>query len=1027
MRVQLFSRIRSLISFMVVMLLLSSMPLSGKTPRSLAASQAGATVQGQVVVNSQFVPDAYVWIARKDAQGAIDPSSQQYTFSDQQGRFSFSNVAVGNYTMDVTPYFCGSADALPLTGYTFTVATTNPVNLNITLTTPRKHIEGNISLSGSPVGNADVIAYNTASQDYACAISAPSGQYRVRAGPGDWEVSVSRTAGAQWMFTDPAPVVHFADDTTQETFTQALKVAPTTGYLKGRVLIPEDIIPGATMPLTIPQSQGPINYDVSINASDDANHTYTYNFLSATGTFSIPVVAGQYAISVELNDSTYPDYGGPADVIEQVGAGTVDVGDITLLKRNSSITGMVTTPNPSDPNQPIPIANAIVEAYQSGGQMENTHTGSDGRYLLRVSAGDWDMYVFPPSGSDYLDFGAPQTVSTTANQTSTLSFSLQQAAAQISGTLVDNQGNPLTNVNAWAYARTDDGSSWNVVGGAQVTNGQFTLNVPAGSLRVGVFLPPDSPYSLKSESISPAALAKQLAASQSLSTAAMAGLERAPYERSVSVPPAGISPAAAKLVTITLVHNDASIHGTLLDQNGSPVEGVSGVILADPIDPNGTWQQASLNANGTFDLAVSAAASPTWRLSYYLDTDMYAAYPSAPISVQIASNESKQQDLSTFKLDGVIHGTVRDDNNNVVPGAYVWARGTNFEQYAATDPQGAYTLYVPLKDGTKFASYTVGTALPCGDGAVCLLDADPVVVTLGQAAQGALLISPQDQTTDLVVSRNGLSVTVRGVLTLDNDIKPVGAKITFKPTPGTKGTTTTTSGGNYSVNITVPTGKPSVRYELTGSYRTDTGQCYCHINATGTGLKIPANLSNAAGGLPTPMAIQGPDLNMHVTAQLPHSVSGVFKIDDGGSFTLSDGAQVQIPANAVPVSQGETQVRITITPEIGLEPTDLYDTAAYYGYAITLFEADSGKQISQPLLSDALITLRYNQGELLGLGATESQLRAANFSADRWQPANSAIVSPDLNKITVSTSTLGIWSLVRPQGSNQLYLPLARR
>ncbi len=108
---------------------------------------------------------------------------------------------------------------------------------------------------------------------------------------------------------------------------------------------------------------------------------------------------------------------------------------------------------------------------------------------------------------------------------------------------------------------------------------------------------------------------------------------------------------------------------------------------------------------------------------------------------------------------------------------------------------------------------------------------------------------------------------------------------------------------------------------------------------------------------------------------LPKSETQVFKVVDGWSYTLSDGTQIQIPANAVPVDEGETQVRVAIEAAPFLEPGSLYDPAVYYGYRITLAQAQSGKQILQSLKADALLTLRYDEGVLAQNYANEAQIQ----------------------------------------------------
>jgi hypothetical protein len=162
-------------------------------------------------------------------------------------------------------------------------------------------------------------------------------------------------------------------------------------------------------------------------------------------------------------------------------------------------------------------------------------------------------------------------------------------------------------------------------------------------------------------------------------------------------------------------------------------------------------------------------------------------------------------------------------------------------------------------------------------------------------------------------------------------------------------------------------------------------------------------------------------------AVLPKSHTEVFNVADGWSYTLTDGSQIQIPANAVPLDDGETQVRVVIEPTPFLEPGSLYDPAIYYGYTITLFQAQSDKQVTQPLKADALLTLRYDEGVLAQHYANESQISPASFSAGLWQPAGRFVVNTAANKVTVQTRTLGTWALVRSHIAGLSYFPVLRR
>ena len=185
-----------------------------------------------------------------------------------------------------------------------------------------------------------------------------------------------------------------------------------------------------------------------------------------------------------------------------------------------------------------------------------------------------------------------------------------------------------------------------------------------------------------------------------------------------------------------------------------------------------TGSGPNLQSDGSYTLKLAAG---TWHLSYSLDGEQYNPYSADSIVVQALAGQTVTQDLTTTRLDGVIKGVVVDAAGQPIPSTYIWVRGTNFEQYAATDEHGAFTVYVPLKDGANLASYSVGTALSCDAVDTCQLDAEPqTVVATARIALGSLLIAPQNTTTVLVTQRPGPAVLIQGIIT--NNGSPAKAR-----------------------------------------------------------------------------------------------------------------------------------------------------------------------------------------------------------------------------------------------------------
>ena len=350
-----------------------------------------------------------------------------------------------------------------------------------------------------------------------------------------------------------------------------------------------------------------MNHSASIDVWDDANGSYNSANLHATGTFTLPVVAGRYNASVWVNQYDYPDYAAPPQRTIEAGKTTLNLGDLRLEARgNKHITGVVR----DNLGQPIPYA--YVQAYETGGRFVYNQTAANGSYDLRIADGVWNVDVYPPDNSTYLNISASQVISTTQASSYPLDFVLTQAANQIYGTLrrsAGPAGSGCECLGVCANRRPDD---LDVVSESPVINGSFALNVPDGALKVGIYLGSNSDYSLVSE-MSPLALSRRLAANQSLSTVAMAQLEQAAYEQAVTIPPAGTGPAQAiKSVQLTLARNDATISGALIDQQtGAALTGVTGTVIASPDTADANWQWADLNSDGSYALKLSAGHG-TW-------------------------------------------------------------------------------------------------------------------------------------------------------------------------------------------------------------------------------------------------------------------------------------------------------------------------------------------------------------------------------------------------------------------------------
>jgi hypothetical protein len=183
----------------------------------------------------------------------------------------------------------------------------------------------------------------------------------------------------------------------------------------------------------------------------------------------------------------------------------------------------------------------------------------------------------------------------------------------------------------------------------------------------------------------------------------------------------------------------------------------------------------------------------------------------------------------------------------------------------------------------------------------------------------------------------------------------------------------------------------------------------------------------------TPVAA-GVRVLKEIASALPPSESQRFSNSAGLTLPLSDGTLIQIPKNAMPDGFGP-EIRITVDPQIALPSTNLNRIAAYYGYSINLYDAQTGRPITQPLKQPATISFNYTPEQLQQLGINENDLQPAQFANDVWHVGEGFLQDRQGQKRTISvkTTTLDNWALVVEQpvvaqeGGARVYLPLVAR
>jgi hypothetical protein len=944
-----------------------------------------------------------------------------YTETDADGYFTLSDLTDGTWYVTAMPpkgntyaAYSRSDDATVEISPENNTVTIDYLLLKISY----KTISGTVTYNGKGVPDAEIEAVNWEDYDFRYTATDENGRFEMKVEGGTWEVSVLQSEGTEWVSPGPQEISFARDDTEESDDTAHFILSAPDGYLTGRVTTPQG------GPLT---SEGDSNPSAMVHMFNTDTEFYRSVPLKSDGSFSVPLASGNYEVGLWLDPDVYPEYGVPDYLFVHLETGTKKADDIQVLERNATIKGKVTDKSGKA------LSSIVVGAWQSDMNSFHAETNRNGEYAIKVSPGTYvvepwidDAFSFDSNDRRLLFTEDPRDLEIKANDSKEVSiFQLERVAGQIKGTVKDESGNVLTDVSAWAYARqestTDDARTLNET---WVENGEFTLLVPAGKMRVGLYLDPRSGYSLVGEqSVQVSQILREMRAGHnSLTTAQEAIAEMYPFEQSVD-PGAPNKREDGYSVTITLRKNSSVIEGVMKDADGNIVN-VSGYVFADSAragtseDENlsGAWQWAEIT-DGSFSLPVSRGK---WNLSYELDTDAYMPHPPAPIQVEVGDG-TVNQDLPLIPLGERVRGRVEYEDGEPASDVQIMLRlspeGSSsdniFETEVFTDAEGKFNIPVPSGDTIKGLKkrgclrIDVNAYLTCistamnwcgGTNNYCYKEAKVECRT--EYLSGIRSSSKEDEEMVLVLRKADVYLTGK-VLAGDGETGVEGAFVSAYSADGQKADGYTDSSGEYQLQAARASEAYGNIWTVRAAYKPAGAAAYYLTE------KTTADIS----GTDTNISVS--DLVLSKGGTLPGQVTRTFNAEKSWNFTLSDGFQIQLSANSVPVGKDERNVKITVEPTVYLSQT-LEDEAISYGYAITAREKSSTKELLEKFNQNALLVFRYTDERLTNMGLTEADIRPAYFSSitKSWQPVKSFTLDTDANKITCQTDHFSTWALI---------------
>gem|GEM_PF-1708713 len=954
-----------------------------------------ATVSGKVVL-----PDGSpVYEAFISAESGFEYADAE---SDDSGDFTLSGLNDGEWTIVAIPpdgnNYAEYHKSDPLT-VTVSSENDNVTDQTIALKEGKKTISGTVKdAGGNGVSGIEITTVNWEEYEFREVVTGENGEFEISVDAGTWNTEVVHTEGADWISPEPQlSVFEEGDDVENETLTFTLAQADV--HLEGRLTDPDG------NPLT---SDETYNEFAGIEILNTSTGFFSSISLKSDGSFSFPMLSGTYDVAIWIDLEKYPEYAGPSYHALTLAKETMNLGDIRLIRRNATLRGSVTDKNSDE----VPGIYISVWQPDNWGLHFETETDSKGEFEIKVAPGIWvtEPWV-DPDEFNRLYIGSGKETEVMENESKMLQpFILENVSGVIEGTVKDQDGNILENLLAWAYVReATEQEDARPVNETWVENGTFRLLVPRGTMQVGLYLEPESGYVFaEDQSVQITKRKSEIRASGGqMSMAHSAIIEMHPYEKSVQV---GTRNGVHK-IEFKLKKNDAFIEGTLKTPGGETAL-ISGEVFASPEGSQDIWQWGEIK-DGTFKIPVSEG---TWHLSYELRTEKYMSAPREAIQIKVPAEQTVSQEIVLLPLGKVINGKVQTPDEKWAINVQVWARvyaeGEGepkiiFERPVFSNDNGEFSISMPAEQTLKRKSRGIVQYRACISTAVNLCSGRSAVYCYREARTDCqtryLGSSSSKDSEDILLKLRDAKEFLEGKVVAEDGKTVADASVFAYSADGQKAQGTTDSSGAYKLQVAKAESDEGNVWSLSAVHKPVGGDDYYRST------ELNHDISEMSGS-----SSHVPDLTLKNMGALPASETHGFHVEKSWTSTLADGGQIHVPANAMPVGKKEKEVTIIIEPRVGGLPDNLEYRTVGYGYAITAREKASGKEINDKFNKEVLLTFRYTDEQLAGLGISEGDIRPAFFSgtSDAWHPMGSFTIDTENNKVSFPTDHFSIWSLV---------------
>lgn len=341
-----------------------------------------------------------------------------------------------------------------------------PVNALLTVTNAGfgQSISGNVTSAGSAVPYAWIVLFRAGGKELSypawCAIADGAGHYSLNAPVGAYSVMA-----VQSNFVSDLSAMASVTLSDGASVTADLTVSPATGFISGGLIDSAHTNNAFTA--------------IGIVAISSDNH-FAFGLTATNGEFLLPVTAGSWNLSVdEHNDIALFRYLEPSEIAVDATSGSISNLSIEMTRASALVYGSLKDGG----GNPLP---GIRVQGENNGVKGLGITDQDGNFAIGLTGGNWNFSVDDqdPAIAGYIVAGLDM-LTLSDGQAVRRDLTALKAGRQISGSLKDWNGVPISGVSIWAGGNLN-GLQVNVNSQPTDAQGNFTLSVTSGQWAVGV-------------------------------------------------------------------------------------------------------------------------------------------------------------------------------------------------------------------------------------------------------------------------------------------------------------------------------------------------------------------------------------------------------------------------------------------------------------------------------------------------------------------------------------------------------------